>query len=183
MGMLKEFKDLAMKGNLIDIAVGFVMGAAFKQVVTSFTGGIVSPLIGLIFKTDLKDYPFKLHGYVDYFTVNAETKTVTICDLKTSGKTVDKFAESVDFYNYWLQAAIYSKMVYEFLGDNKDDYKIMFKFIVIDKYNQVYVYDVSDLSMENYAESLEGVLNRAAHHYNNKDYSLPYDLLVNKVKL
>ncbi|AUC23963.1 large conductance mechanosensitive channel protein MscL [Polaribacter sp. R2A056_3_33] len=53
--MLKEFKDFAMKGNLIDIAVGFVMGAAFKQVVTSFTGGIVSPLIGLIFNTDLKD--------------------------------------------------------------------------------------------------------------------------------
>lgn len=54
MGMLKEFKDFAMKGNLVDIAVGFVMGAAFKQVVTSFTGGIVSPLIGLIFKTDFK---------------------------------------------------------------------------------------------------------------------------------
>lgn len=53
--MLKEFKEFAMKGNLIDIAVGFVMGAAFKQVVTSFTGGIVSPLIGLIFKADFKD--------------------------------------------------------------------------------------------------------------------------------
>ena len=55
MGMVKEFKDFAMKGNLIDIAVGFVMGAAFKQVVTSFTGGIISPLIGLIFNTDFKD--------------------------------------------------------------------------------------------------------------------------------
>lgn len=55
MGMLKEFKAFAMKGNLIDIAVGFVMGAAFKQVVTSFTGGIVSPLIGLIFNADFKD--------------------------------------------------------------------------------------------------------------------------------
>ena len=55
MGFLKEFKDFAMKGNLVDIAVGFVMGAAFKEVVTSFTGGIVSPLIGLIFKADFKD--------------------------------------------------------------------------------------------------------------------------------
>lgn len=55
MGMLKEFKEFAMKGNLVDIAVGFVMGAAFKQVVTSFTGGIVSPLIGLIFKADFKN--------------------------------------------------------------------------------------------------------------------------------
>lgn len=55
MGMLKEFKAFAMKGNLVDIAIGFVMGAAFKSVVTSFTGGIVSPLIGLIFKADFKD--------------------------------------------------------------------------------------------------------------------------------
>jgi len=60
MGMLKEFKDFAMKGNLVDIAVGFVMGAAFKQVVTSFTGGIVSPLIGLIFKADFKDVKYVL---------------------------------------------------------------------------------------------------------------------------
>ena len=56
--MIKEFKDFAMKGNLVDIAVGFVMGAAFKSVVTSFTGGIVSPLIGLIFNSDLKDLKY-----------------------------------------------------------------------------------------------------------------------------
>jgi large conductance mechanosensitive channel len=58
--MLKEFKDFAMKGNLVDIAVGFVMGAAFKEVVTSFTGGIVSPLIGLIFDSDLKELRYQL---------------------------------------------------------------------------------------------------------------------------
>ncbi|TXE12908.1 large-conductance mechanosensitive channel protein MscL [Seonamhaeicola algicola] len=58
--MLKEFKDFAMKGNLVDIAVGFVMGAAFNKVVASFTGGIVSPLIGLLFNTDFKDLKYKL---------------------------------------------------------------------------------------------------------------------------
>ncbi len=58
MGMLKEFKEFAVKGNLVDIAVGFVMGAAFKQVVTSFTGGIVSPLIGLVFKADFRDLKY-----------------------------------------------------------------------------------------------------------------------------
>jgi large conductance mechanosensitive channel len=53
--MLKEFKAFAMKGNLVDIAVAFVMGAAFNNVVKSFTGGIVSPLVGLIFNTDFKE--------------------------------------------------------------------------------------------------------------------------------
>ena len=48
MGMMKEFKDFAMKGNLVDIAVGFVMGAAFTKVVNMFTGGIVTPLISLL---------------------------------------------------------------------------------------------------------------------------------------
>jgi len=47
MGMMKEFKEFAMKGNLIDIAVGFVMGAAFTKVVTAFTSGVVSPVISL----------------------------------------------------------------------------------------------------------------------------------------
>ena len=47
--MLKEF---AMKGNLVDIAVAFVVGVALKDVITGFTGEIVSPLIGLIFKSD-----------------------------------------------------------------------------------------------------------------------------------
>ena len=53
--MLKEFKEFALKGSLLDIAAGFVMGAAFKSVVTSFTAGIVSPLIGLLLKSDLKE--------------------------------------------------------------------------------------------------------------------------------
>ncbi|WP_445957838.1 large conductance mechanosensitive channel protein MscL [Yeosuana sp.] len=56
--MLKEFKDFAMKGNLVDIAVAFVMGAAFNKVVTSFTAGIVSPLIGLLFNSNFNDLKY-----------------------------------------------------------------------------------------------------------------------------
>lgn len=46
--MLKEFKEFALKGNLVDIAVAFVMGAAFGKIVTSFVDGIVMPLIGML---------------------------------------------------------------------------------------------------------------------------------------
>ena len=53
MGFVKEFKDFAMKGNLVDIAVAFVMGGAFGRVITSFTDGIVSPLIGMLGGGDL----------------------------------------------------------------------------------------------------------------------------------
>jgi len=46
MGMMKEFKEFAMKGNLVDLAVAFVMGAAFTKVTISFINGMVMPLVG-----------------------------------------------------------------------------------------------------------------------------------------
>lgn len=48
MGMLKEFKEFAMRGNLVDIAVAFVMGASFGKIVTSFVDGIVMPVVGML---------------------------------------------------------------------------------------------------------------------------------------
>ena len=48
MSFVKEFKDFAMKGNLIDMAVAFVMGAAFGKVVSGFIDGLVMPVVGKI---------------------------------------------------------------------------------------------------------------------------------------
>ncbi len=50
MGMIQEFKDFAMKGNLVDMAVGLVMGAAFGTVTKAFIDGIFMPIIGQIFQ-------------------------------------------------------------------------------------------------------------------------------------
>lgn len=47
MSMLQEFKDFAVKGNVVDMGVGIVIGAAFTSIVTSFVNDIVNPLIGL----------------------------------------------------------------------------------------------------------------------------------------
>lgn len=46
--MLKEFKEFAMKGNLVDMAVGFVMGGAFATVVTAFIQGVFLPILAPI---------------------------------------------------------------------------------------------------------------------------------------
>ena len=48
MGMLKEFKDFAVKGNAIDMAVGIVIGAAFGKIVTSLVNDIIMPPIGML---------------------------------------------------------------------------------------------------------------------------------------
>ncbi|SUM32913.1 large-conductance mechanosensitive channel [Staphylococcus gallinarum] len=49
--MLKEFKEFALKGNVLDLAVAVVMGAAFNKIVTALVTYIIMPLIGLIFGT------------------------------------------------------------------------------------------------------------------------------------
>ena len=47
MGMIQEFKDFAIKGNVVDMGVGIVIGAAFTSIVTSFVEDIINPIIGL----------------------------------------------------------------------------------------------------------------------------------------
>ena len=47
--MLKEFKEFALKGNVLDLAIAVVMGAAFNKIVTSLVTYIIMPLIGKIF--------------------------------------------------------------------------------------------------------------------------------------
>lgn len=58
--MLKEFKEFALKGNLVDIAVGFVMGAAFAKVTGAFIDGVVMPFVGLIQGKDLSQWKWIL---------------------------------------------------------------------------------------------------------------------------
>lgn len=48
MGMMKEFKDFAVKGNVIDLAVGVIIGAAFGKIVDSVVGDLIMPIIGTI---------------------------------------------------------------------------------------------------------------------------------------
>jgi len=58
MGMMKEFKDFAMRGNVVDMAVGIVIGGAFGKIVSSFVADVIMPPIGLLIGgvdfTDLK---------------------------------------------------------------------------------------------------------------------------------
>jgi large conductance mechanosensitive channel len=58
MGMLKEFKDFAMRGNVIDLAVGVIIGGAFGKIIASLVADVIMPPIGLLLGgvnfTDLK---------------------------------------------------------------------------------------------------------------------------------
>ena len=49
MGMMKEFKEFAVKGNVIDLAVGVIIGGAFGKIVDSVVGDLIMPVVGAIF--------------------------------------------------------------------------------------------------------------------------------------
>jgi len=61
--MLKEFRQFLMRGNVVDLAVGVVVGAAFGAVVTAFVSGVLMPLIGAVGHTpNFGNLALTLHG-------------------------------------------------------------------------------------------------------------------------
>jgi large conductance mechanosensitive channel len=71
--MLKEFKAFAMRGNVIDLAVALVIGAAFGKIVTSFVEDILMPPVGLLLgKVDMKSLFIDLSG--KHYATLAEAK-------------------------------------------------------------------------------------------------------------
>ena len=59
---LKEFKAFALRGNVMDLAIGVIIGGAFQAIVSSLTGDVISPLIGLFAKTDFSEMVLKVRG-------------------------------------------------------------------------------------------------------------------------
>ena len=59
---LEEFKAFALKGNVMDLAVGVIIGGAFQAIVTSLVGDIVSPVIGIFASTDFSNLILTVNG-------------------------------------------------------------------------------------------------------------------------
>lgn len=75
--MLKEFRDFAMRGNVVDLAVGVVIGAAFGAIVNSLVGDVIMPIIGAV--TGGLDFS-------NYFTpLSAKVTASNLVDAKKQG--------------------------------------------------------------------------------------------------
>ncbi|MBL8202072.1 MAG: large conductance mechanosensitive channel protein MscL [Chromatiales bacterium] len=71
--MLKEFKEFAMRGNVVDLAVGVIIGGAFGKIVTSLTNDVILPVVGLVLgKVDFSNLFVNL-GDGDYNTLKEAT--------------------------------------------------------------------------------------------------------------
>lgn len=74
MSVLSEFKDFITKGNVVDLAVAFVIGMAFTAVVTAFVADIITPLIGVAGHFDFSSHKVTVNGSA--FLVGAFTNSV-----------------------------------------------------------------------------------------------------------
>ena len=81
--MLKEFKEFAMKGNVVDMAVGVVIGGAFGKIVTSLVNDLIMPLVGALI------------GNVDFTTLS-----VTLRQAVMEGENVIKPAVTLNYGNF-----------------------------------------------------------------------------------
>ncbi|HVI46257.1 MAG TPA: large conductance mechanosensitive channel protein MscL [Chitinophaga sp.] len=81
MSFIKEFKEFAMKGNVMDLAVGVIIGGAFGKIVTSLVDNVLMPLVGLF--TQGKNFN-------DYFVLLDKSKGefATLADAKAKGVAV-----------------------------------------------------------------------------------------------
>jgi large conductance mechanosensitive channel len=77
MSMMQEFKAFASKGNVVDLAVGVIIGAAFGKIVDSLVADIVMPIVGRIFGgLDFSNY---------YLSLNGQATTMTLVEAKKAG--------------------------------------------------------------------------------------------------
>lgn len=135
-------------------------------------------------QTDLPGYPFGIKGIVDNMKVDYDAKKLYVNDLKTTGKTIVDFKETVEYFNYWAQATMYEKLVREAFKDLlTEEWQLIFNFVVVDKYNQVYAFQVSYTTMLEWKSRFEQKLNEFKWHYEAKKYDLPYEFATSQVTL
>ncbi len=98
--MLKYFKNFIARGNVIDLAVAVIIGAAFTKVITSFADGIISPVIGLVTGgIDFKDKYINLSGQ--------DVTGLTVEQIRERGLAVIQYGNLItDIINFLIVALV-----------------------------------------------------------------------------
>jgi len=107
MSMLSEFKDFVNKGNVMDLAVGVIIGAAFGKIVTALTDDIIMPIIGAIFGG--LDFSAK---YVVLGGADKVTEGMPLAAAKAAGANVLAWGDLVSvIFNFVILAFVIFQLV------------------------------------------------------------------------
>lgn len=128
---------------------------------------------------------FGLRGIIDNLVIDHNAKEIRINDLKKTSKTISQFPESIEYYNYWIQAAIYKKLVEHVYTQHERylGYKITFRFLVVDPFMQIAPIRISDETLAKWEEETDKLLDEAKFHFESKNFELPYKFIANNNEL
>ncbi|WP_323745000.1 large conductance mechanosensitive channel protein MscL [Noviherbaspirillum malthae] len=103
MGMLQEFKAFAIKGNVIDLAVGVIIGAAFGKIVDSMVQDVIMPVVGrVVGGLDFSNY---------YLPLNGQGTAMTLAEAKKAGAVLAYGNFMTILLNFLILAFIIFQMV------------------------------------------------------------------------
>ncbi|WP_329604386.1 large conductance mechanosensitive channel protein MscL [Undibacterium griseum] len=103
MSMMQEFKAFASKGNVVDLAVGVIIGGAFGKIVESLVGDVVMPIVGRIFGgLDFSNY---------YLPLNGQSTSMTLIEAKKAGGVLAYGSFITVSVNFLILAFIIFQMV------------------------------------------------------------------------
>ncbi len=113
MGLLREFRDFAVKGNAIDLAVGVIIGAAFGTIVKSVTDDLMMPIVGIFGKADFSNLyvPLTTAGREAWTAASEAGKPLTLGDAKAFGPVFAYGNFITVFINFVILAFIIFLMV------------------------------------------------------------------------
>ena len=113
MSMMQEFKSFASKGNVVDLAVGVIIGAAFGKIVDSLVADIVMPVVGKIFGgLDFSNY---------YVALNGQASGLTLVEAKKAGAVLAYGNFITIALNFIILAFLIFQMVRMFNKMKKDE--------------------------------------------------------------
>jgi hypothetical protein len=126
-------------------------------------------------------FEFGLRGIIDNLVIDHTNKIIRVNDLKKTSKDLNSFTDSIEFYKYWVQAAIYYYLVHNVYLSKPEykDYSFEFRFIVIDSYTQVAPIKVSEATLVEWIRKTNTELEKADFHFKNRNFDLPYEFLLN----
>lgn len=126
---------------------------------------------------------FLLNGILDNIIVDHDNKKVYINDLKKTSNTLSKAKDIIDTYDYDVQMAVYKRLVKtNIISKYTENYEIICKFMIVDNYGQVGIVRLSENTMNKAEEKLKNWLYKASVHFENKDFTLPSEFLLNSNK-
>ena len=119
---------------------------------------------------------YGLKGIIDNLVIDHDKKIIYVNDIKTTGKDLKDFPETIEYYSYWLQAIIYMIIVNHLYGDlTGQGYETKFHFVVIDRTFQSYAFPVSEETLNKWLDRFQDCIAKAEWHYKNRSYELPYE--------